>query len=61
MFVFTPLLVLIIVGLSEIPLRDGLLGETFANMVGLHFSRLKLGDRFWHETDDPIAGFTNGE
>ncbi|XP_067938829.1 peroxidasin-like [Watersipora subatra] len=46
-------------GLSEIPLPDAIVGETFANILGEQFRRLKYGDRFWHETSDTVTGFTD--
>ena len=48
-------------GISELSVRNGLVGEVFANIMGLQFKKIKFGDRFWHETNDPIVRFTNGE
>ena len=48
-------------GISELSGRNGLVGEVFANIMGLQFKKIKFGDRFWHETNDPIVRFTNGE
>lgn len=49
-----------VLGLSEIPLEDGIVGETFGNLIAEQFRRIKKGDRFWHETSDPTARFTPG-
>ncbi|XP_067682268.1 peroxidasin-like isoform X2 [Haliotis asinina] len=45
-------------GVSERPVDGGLLGETFSCIVGSQFELLKIGDRFWYETDDAAVGFT---
>ncbi|XP_046564387.1 peroxidasin-like [Haliotis rubra] len=45
-------------GVSERPLNGGLLGNTFSCIVGSQFELLKIGDRFWYETDDAVVGFT---
>ena len=50
-----------ILGLSELPLPNAVVGETFGNIIGEQFRRMKFGDRFWHETDDPVTGFTDGK
>jgi len=47
-------------GLSETPVEGGIVGPTFANVIGKQFELLKYGDRFWHETDDPTTRFTRG-
>ncbi|XP_046342547.2 peroxidase-like [Haliotis rufescens] len=45
-------------GVSERPVRGGLLGNTFSCIVGRQFELLKVGDRFWYETNDDVVGFT---
>lgn len=51
----------LIAGLSELSLQDGLVGETFGNLIAEQFRRIKLGDRFWHETDDVNTRFDFGK
>ena len=45
-------------GILEIPQPDHVLGDTFSSILGRQFKRLRVGDRFWYETDDPVTGFT---
>ncbi|RZF47556.1 hypothetical protein LSTR_LSTR009092 [Laodelphax striatellus] len=45
-------------GMSETPLPGGVLGPTFACVVGHQFRRLRSCDRFWYETSDPLLRFT---
>uniref|UniRef100_A0A8D8Z3T8 Peroxidasin n=1 Tax=Cacopsylla melanoneura TaxID=428564 RepID=A0A8D8Z3T8_9HEMI len=45
-------------GLSERPVAGGLVGPTFACIIGLQFRQLRKCDRFWYETDDPVIRFT---
>ncbi|XP_046572556.1 myeloperoxidase-like [Haliotis rubra] len=45
-------------GLSEMPVAGGLVGPTFACLLGKQFEALKKGDRFWHEEDNDFVKFT---
>jgi len=48
-------------GLSEVSLPGAIVGETFANIIGEQFRRIKFGDRFWHETNNRVVRFTTGK
>ncbi|XP_046342548.2 peroxidase-like [Haliotis rufescens] len=48
-------------GISERPVAGGLLGNTFSCIVGRQFELLKIGDRFWYETNDEYVGFTQDQ
>jgi len=50
----------LLLGLSELVLEGGVVGETFGHIIGKQFHQLKYGDRFWHETPDEFVGFTDG-
>ena len=39
----------------------GMVGPTFACILGRQFRNSKVGDRFWHENGDPKVRFTPGE
>ncbi|XP_046660849.1 chorion peroxidase isoform X2 [Homalodisca vitripennis] len=45
-------------GLNERAVQGGLVGPTFACIIGLQFRQLKKCDRFWYESSDPILRFT---
>ncbi|KAJ8322280.1 hypothetical protein KUTeg_000751 [Tegillarca granosa] len=45
-------------GLSEVPVRGGILGPTFSCIVALQHRNLKYGDRFWYERPNIRIGFT---
>lgn len=47
-------------GLAEIKQGEGLLGPTFTCIVAKQFHDLKVGDRFWYETNQDPASFTPG-
>ena len=48
-------------GISEFAIKGGVVGELFANIIGIQFKRMKFGDRFWHETNDRTVRFTDSE
>ncbi|ESP01483.1 hypothetical protein LOTGIDRAFT_172652 [Lottia gigantea] len=47
-------------GLSEDPVTDGIVGPTFACIIGQQFNNLKFGDRFWFENAQS-SGFSQGQ
>ncbi|CAK8685031.1 unnamed protein product [Clavelina lepadiformis] len=49
---------LYIAGISEAPLKEGLLGPTFACLAGYQFRDIKKGDRLWHENGGAFTVFT---
>lgn len=48
-------------GISELPLIDGIVGPTFACIMGVQFNHLKFGDRFYFEHGNQDGSFTPGE
>ena len=44
--------------MSEIPEPGSAMGPTFTCLLGNQFKKLRSGDRFWYERDDPTIGFT---
>ena len=49
---------LFVAGVLEKPHQDALVGPAFKCIIGDQFIRLKEGDRFWYENDDPDTRFT---
>ena len=48
-------------GIFEAPFNGGGLGATFTCILGNAFKALRLGDRFWYETDERETRFTLGQ
>lgn len=44
-------------GLAEHPVDGGVVGPTFACILLDQFLRLKVGDRYWYETNDKDTRF----
>ena len=47
--------------MTERVVEGGIVGPTFACLIGEQFEALKKGDRFWYERPDSITGFTRGK
>ena len=47
-------------GLSEHHVRGGVVGPTFACIIGHQFRNIKFGDRFWFENTEHPGAFTGG-
>lgn len=45
-------------GLAESHIRAGMVGPTFACLLGRQFHYLRRGDRYWYENDMPPSSFT---
>lgn len=51
---------LFIAGNHELPVSGGVVGPTFACILGEQARRSKFGDRFWYENGDMLHSFTPG-
>ncbi|XP_063223065.1 uncharacterized protein LOC134531301 [Bacillus rossius redtenbacheri] len=48
-------------GLAETPLPGGVVGPTFACVIGHQFRLLRRCDRYWYENSDPLVRFTEAQ
>ncbi|KAK3795780.1 hypothetical protein RRG08_062654, partial [Elysia crispata] len=47
--------------LHEVPVNQGIVGETYACLIGRQFENLKFGDRFWYQNTAAPNAFTNAQ
>ncbi|OQV25326.1 Peroxidasin [Hypsibius exemplaris] len=52
---------LYLAGISEYPVYGGVVGPTFACLLGEQFYRTRKCDRFWYETGDPLLRFSEAQ
>ncbi|XP_037793052.1 chorion peroxidase-like [Penaeus monodon] len=52
---------LFIGGMAETPVKGSLVGPTFACILADQFLRLKVGDRYWYETNNPDTQFETAQ
>ncbi|KAF7278210.1 hypothetical protein GWI33_008704 [Rhynchophorus ferrugineus] len=48
-------------GMSERPLKGGIIGPTFGCIIATQFRQLRKCDRFWYENEDPLVRFTEAQ
>ena len=48
-------------GLAEKSVKSGLVGPTFACIIGQQFNNIRRGDRFWYENSKQESSFTPGQ
>ncbi|XP_071870045.1 uncharacterized protein [Bombus fervidus] len=48
-------------GLAEKSVKSGLVGPTFACIIGQQFNNIRRGDRFWYENSQQESSFTPGQ
>jgi len=48
-------------GMAERPVVGGIVGPTFACIIGQQFLNLRKGDRFWYESGDHPGAFSPGQ
>ncbi|XP_048249474.1 peroxidase mlt-7-like isoform X1 [Haliotis rufescens] len=48
-------------GMSENPIRGGIVGPTFSCILSHQFKALRVGDRFFYDRDDKTTGFTKDQ
>ena len=48
-------------GMAEKPVVGGIVGPTFACIIGIQFRNLRKCDRFWYEGGNPLIRFTEAQ